>query len=1054
MYTPTEAVKILVDAPATPHGARRLTIRDWINRGWIQCHERTMRRRFQRYRKSPELPVPDWGDRGRKRDMTDEEVAGAAQKFEATHGAGAEMEDKHVEEVIMEHRKQRRLLGGRSGVGGKTKPRPSRKQLRNTKARLLALARASMPVAVENKTVARWTALRSIRHALCHALSSIASIMMVGVTSGGKPSSSPAAKMVSQCFGDASVTAVVPALMTSTDDCGFYKTDGMMRSEKPEWMPVTFGTENTGVSSVCNHKPSATAIFNGVTVKLTVTTTADGEVAPFFVTAGGLNRDELCPEACPSGVLIVPVEGLDVAGDPDGNSVGYVCLIRKAAEGTVVGTTPETVLHDFYIRNVHWPFIAKRRKLVDPSWDPANGVPDHLSSIAFGDGAGTLMQAKTAESIQATHADIKITDVKHGAAATGGQQPTDTARTFALLHQTNGITTAASVTQIAIKSNVIKALSKDAAVNLASPKIKAVADFAATLPENMRRAAPAKTVRDGWRVTKMLGDQNESGTTDPSFEDMVSAVCQRPLTVEEWNDPVNGGDPSAPPGLVQQHRQELLRIMCDQGEVTEAEFDSRGFAPDTDPDGKVVLRENSVSGENRQRSKILSARPQRAQRVARITKALLALNQKQDTVRAKYQRVLDDNILAEKELLVDQMGKPNPSVSLVFAARNQRQIASWLRDASVPNFAKVNAPLLKQFITARTSTTGKGPKGGWAKKMSEQEAVPGANTLIRQAYDLRQHLLTMKRLPPTVDLVAAILPAPTVRSVAGTASSGRRASEYLADVGWCQLVDATLTGAKTDHVPDTDRADQLQLKLLSRLPSHITSRVASASKHDHWVWDWVVLALGAVAAVMELFGHVKADMGAAGPDRSLYADVSHFTTVAEDNGHLSGAYAHYDTAEREFVRAGKVVRFGELGGFSVRGAEHKKCSMLKTAADVDSHFYSSYPDKAAGGASLIGRARRGYSNNLVQLMLVGFDARDQTVVDGLASDDLFRWPADVVEKVDKIEFPGCTTTSDKQLHMVGYLLEMAYDLALKPSANVSRSPGFETALGIFGGNSD
>ena len=32
--------------------------------------------------------------------------------------------------------------------------------------------------------------------------------------------------------------------------------------------------------------------------------------------------------------------------------------------------------------------------------------------------------------------------------------------------------------------------------------------------------------------------------------------------------------------------------------------------------------------------------------------------------------------------------------------------------------------------------------------------------------------------------------------------------------------------------------------------------------------------------------------------------------------------------------------------------------------------------------------------------------------------------------------------------------ELAYDLALKPSANVSRSPGFETALGIFGGSSD
>ena len=48
-----------------------------------------------------------------------------------------------------------------------------------------------------------------------------------------------------------------------------------------------------------------------------------------------------------------------------------------------------------------------------------------------------------------------------------------------------------------------------------------------------------------------------------------------------------------------------------------------------------------------------------------------------------------------------------------------------------------------------------------------------------------------------------------------------------------------------------------------------------------------------------------------------------------------------------------------------------------------------------------------------------------------------------------IEFAGCTTTPDKQLHMVGHLLELAYNIP-----NVSRSPGFETALEILGGSTD
>jgi hypothetical protein len=39
----------------------------------------------------------------------------------------------------------------------------------------------------------------------------------------------------------------------------------------------------------------------------------------------------------------------------------------------------------------------------------------------------------------------------------------------------------------------------------------------------------------------------------------------------------------------------------------------------------------------------------------------------------------------------------------------------------------------------------------------------------------------------------------------------------------------------------------------------------------------------------------------------------------------------------------------------------------------------------------------------------------------------------------------------KQLHMVGYLCELVYNLALAPGENVSQSPGFETPLGVFGG---
>jgi hypothetical protein len=51
----------------------------------------------------------------------------------------------------------------------------------------------------------------------------------------------------------------------------------------------------------------------------------------------------------------------------------------------------------------------------------------------------------------------------------------------------------------------------------------------------------------------------------------------------------------------------------------------------------------------------------------------------------------------------------------------------------------------------------------------------------------------------------------------------------------------------------------------------------------------------------------------------------------------------------------------------------------------------------------------------------------------------------------KIRFAGTQCLKEKQLHMVAYLCELAYDIALSPDHNVSESPGFETPLGIFGG---
>jgi hypothetical protein len=56
---------------------------------------------------------------------------------------------------------------------------------------------------------------------------------------------------------------------------------------------------------------------------------------------------------------------------------------------------------------------------------------------------------------------------------------------------------------------------------------------------------------------------------------------------------------------------------------------------------------------------------------------------------------------------------------------------------------------------------------------------------------------------------------------------------------------------------------------------------------------------------------------------------------------------------------------------------------------------------------------------------------------------LFKWGEDVVEKVNKLTLYSCSELDEKQLVMVGYLLELGYDLIINADDNISESPGFE-----------
>jgi hypothetical protein len=89
---------------------------------------------------------------------------------------------------------------------------------------------------------------------------------------------------------------------------------------------------------------------------------------------------------------------------------------------------------------------------------------------------------------------------------------------------------------------------------------------------------------------------------------------------------------------------------------------------------------------------------------------------------------------------------------------------------------------------------------------------------------------------------------------------------------------------------------------------------------------------------------------------------------------------------------------------------------------------------------------RGYFDHLSLHAGIVFKHGDEETNRALCSSDesngLLCWSPTVMAKVN----------AEKQIHMVGYLFEMLYDLMIAPGANVSQSPGFESCLHVYGGS--
>ena len=79
--------------------------------------------------------------------------------------------------------------------------------------------------------------------------------------------------------------------------------------------------------------------------------------------------------------------------------------------------------------------------------------------------------------------------------------------------------------------------------------------------------------------------------------------------------------------------------------------------------------------------------------------------------------------------------------------------------------------------------------------------------------------------------------------------------------------------------------------------------------------------------------------------------------------------------------------------------------------------------------------------------------RPKVLTHNIANNGIFLLDDETNKRIDGVNFHGATgQLQAKQLHMLGYLWELAYDLCIAPGSNMSGNPGFEVPLGICSTN--
>lgn len=294
----------------------------------------------------------------------------------------------------------------------------------------------------------------------------------------------------------------------------------------------------------------------------------------------------------------------------------------------------------------------------------------------------------------------------------------------------------------------------------------------------------------------------------------------------------------------------------------------------------------------------------------------------------------------------------------------------------------------------------------------------------------------------------------TISTVSKTNTRYTAENSLMSTVAFAAVVASTHYVLAEEECPET-RADMKSDKVsvgVKLLYDIVDRRLCDTpTKKSHWVVSWIRKNLSACAAIMTIFKHTKDNLSCLDETKTLLTTVDRFLMVTNSVASHQGVYLYYDTNDHVWIRSGKVtgLQMNNKRGFLARHDEHRKKAEAPRLTTRTSRFYISYPSST--NPRVKSKAKKGIFEDLRQYVGCGFNPQDESILDTLTRDEgdggVFLFDDTDKENINKVHFRGLNTFREKDVEMVAYLLELAYDLAIAPRDNISSSPGFETIFG-------